>query len=141
MNQSSKDLYDFPEAGNDALILIAEDSVHVAKLYEMVLTMRGFKCKLVEDGEAAVEHVKKHAFDIIVMDLGLPKMDGIDATRNIRSNGFKGPIIACTAETDSQKLENAMQAGFDEVFNKSEDVEILVTKINQLLAKHNPASA
>ncbi len=97
-------------------ILLVEDNEVSLKLASALLTERGHAVELASHGAAAVERVKSEAYDLIFMDLYMPVMDGIEATRIIRQNeqgARHTPIIAMTAHTLESDRERCLEAGMD----------------------------
>lgn len=114
-------------------ILIVEDFDDSRKMIKFVLEDLGYDVLEAADGWSAVETVKKHAPDLIFMDMALPTIDGLSATRLIREieETAEVPIIALTAS--GQFLHNpALEAGCDDFVTKPLDIE----KIQPLLEKY-----
>jgi CheY-like chemotaxis protein len=91
---------------------------------------------LAENGAIAVEQVKHQAFDVILMDVQMPKMNGYDATKGIREmqgDRSKTPIIAMTANVLKEEVEACFNAGMDDFIGKPFDTEILIQKIHSLI--------
>jgi CheY-like chemotaxis protein len=116
-------------------ILIAEDYADIRLM--MKLLVRGYGYEVIEasDGYEAVEKVKKHHPDLILMDLSMPVMNGLTATEIIRSleDMDKIPIIAVTAYGNTYYTK-AMRAGCTEVLNKPLDFGSLEPFLSQYLA-------
>ena len=92
-------------------LLLAEDSPDNALLIERLLSPLGVSIDSVSDGEKAVEAVKSCDYDGILMDVQMPGMDGLEATRRIRKAGYTKPIIALTAHALPAEAERSIQAG------------------------------
>jgi signal transduction histidine kinase/CheY-like chemotaxis protein/streptogramin lyase len=103
-------------------ILVAEDSPVNQKLALAMLRKMGHQVTLAATGTSAVEAWKREAFDLILMDIQMPEMDGIEATRNIRAleqpGGTRTPIIAMTAHAMGGDRERCLQAGMDDHVTK-----------------------
>ena len=99
-------------------ILVAEDSPVNQKLALAVLRKMGHQVTLAATGTAAVETWKHEAFDLVLMDIQMPEMDGLEATRNIRAlerpGGARTPIIAMTAHAMGGDRERCLEAGMDD---------------------------
>ncbi|VXB12467.1 Histidine kinase [Flavobacterium sp. 9R] len=114
-------------------ILLVEDN----KMNRMVLqnSMQYFNCKVTEaeNGIEALELLKKNTYDIILMDIQMPEMDGIEATKIIR-NEFKlnTPIIALTANAFKTEIDNCKKAGMDDYVTKPFDEFLLIETIAKL---------
>ncbi|MCI4662666.1 MAG: response regulator [Neomegalonema sp.] len=90
-------------------ILLAEDTPANVTLYTAILTRAGHALDIAEDGRSAVTKGSNKAYDLILMDIGLPILTGIEATQELRAAGNQTPIIALTAE-DDVKSERACKA-------------------------------
>lgn len=114
-------------------ILLVEDN----KMNRMVLqnSMQYFNCEVTEaeNGLEALELLKKNTYDIILMDIQMPEMDGIEATKIIR-NEFKlnTPIIALTANAFKTEIDNCKKAGMDDYVTKPFDEYLLIETIAKL---------
>ena len=121
-------------------ILLAEDNKINQEIAKEYLMHIGLKVDIAENGQEAVERVKKDVYDLIIMDVQMPVMDGYEAARIIKSTeGLKKlPIIAMTANTAAKDKEKAMEAGMDDYITKPFDPEVLIKKIRFWL-NHNKA--
>jgi len=99
-------------------VLLVEDNLINVKIAEKILKRWDVKVDVALNGLIAVEKHKSNKYDIILMDLSMPVMDGYDATINIRSIDSSIPIIALTASTSYLSLEKAMQIGINEYITK-----------------------
>lgn len=119
----------------DRTILIVEDSDDGRYLMRLALEDLGYLIIEAENGVKAVEIAQAEHPDIILMDLGLPIMDGIVATQKIRaSEGLEGiPVIAVTAHQETDFRAGAKAAGFDAYVTKPIDFEFLSELIQGLL--------
>ena len=93
-------------------VLVAEDNIVNQKLIGKLLTKMGLEATIVENGEEAVNHASKFDYDVILMDLNMPVMDGFEATKTLLDNKYQAPIYALTAENDPTILQNCIDAGF-----------------------------
>jgi len=103
-------------------ILVVEDNPMNQHLIRELLEKRGIKVALAEDGEQAVERVRGESFDAVLMDIQMPVMDGLQATRIIRKGenpqGPRLPILAMTAHALSWDYEKSLEAGMDDHLTK-----------------------
>jgi CheY-like chemotaxis protein len=107
-------------------ILLAEDNPINAMLTRELLRRRGFQIKEVTNGEAAVKAVELERFDLLLTDIHMPGMDGIEATRAIRANEAKNfrepiPIVALTADALETGKRACQDAGMDGFLTKPVD--------------------
>jgi signal transduction histidine kinase len=102
-------------------VLVADDVPANRRLIEAILSHLGHRFAIVENGREAVEAVAREAFDLVLMDMQMPEMDGVEATRAIRAlPGAAGvtPIIAVTADAMSDQRRRFEAAGVDEILTK-----------------------
>jgi signal transduction histidine kinase/ActR/RegA family two-component response regulator len=123
-----------PEAGqnhlNNIRILVAEDSDDSRFLIKQVLSSLGTtNVVLALNGAEAVDKAFQMDFDLILMDLQMPIMDGYEAIRKLRSRGFKKPVLALTAHALPEEREKCLNAGFNDHLAKPANSKDLVAKI------------
>ncbi len=121
-----------PPGGTDRRtlqILVAEDTPVNRKLTKALLARRGWEAVAVEDGEAALGACSHTRFDLILMDVQMPGMDGLEATRRIRAReagtGRHTPVVALTAHAMAGDRERFLEAGMDDYLAKPVDAEEL----------------
>ncbi len=112
-------------------VLVVEDNVINQIVMEGLLKTFGHEPVLVDNGRDAVSLAESAGFDLILMDLHMPEMDGYETTREIRSTekGERTPIIAVTADALSGTKERCMDAGMDGYVTKPVDPDRLVSEI------------
>ncbi|UFS69305.1 response regulator [Geomonas sp. RF6] len=117
-------------------ILIAEDDAVLGHMIATLLSRREIPFRVVKDGEGAVAAWKEGGFDIILMDLQMPHVDGIDATKLIReeeaARGGHVTIIAMTAHALEKDREECLRAGMDDYVTKPIDFDEFIA----LLERH-----
>ena len=120
-------------------ILVAEDTLFNQKFIHRLLDRWGHKATIVENGLAALSAVSQDRFDIVLMDVQMPEMDGFEATEKIRkmeaSTGQHIPIIAMTAHAMKGDRERCLEAGMDDYVPKPISSETLLNAINALVAQ------
>ena len=113
-------------------VLVAEDHPLNRKLIVTFLTKLGAPVIEAENGKQAVEAVEKnHAINMIFMDIQMPIMDGIEASKHIRARGFAGIIVACTANNDEDDFELYRKSGMNDILVKPfkrDDIKTLIEK-------------
>jgi signal transduction histidine kinase/CheY-like chemotaxis protein len=117
-------------------ILVAEDSVDIQQVHRYLLTRAGCETVIAGDGQAAVELIRESAavpFDMVLMDVDLPKLDGVEATRAIRSLGYAGPMIALSATVDHSTLQKMIHAGCDATLPKPMQMHEFLELAHRLL--------
>lgn len=114
-------------------ILVAEDNLVNQKLIQKVIQRTGASVTLAGDGKQAVDFAAKQAFDLILMDLNMPVMDGIEATVQLRSTGCSTPIYALTAEYGQSEIETAIASGCSGHLKKPLEIEKFYAVLQQHL--------
>lgn len=99
-------------------VLVAEDAPDSQILVKAMLEKIGLSVQVVGDGLQAVEAVNEGTYDLILMDMQMPVMDGITALQKLREMGFGMPVIALTANTQSEDKMLCFEAGFDDFVGK-----------------------
>ena len=117
-------------------ILLAEDSLVNQRLAVGLLEKKGYQVDVVNDGQAALEAIRERDFDLILMDVQMPRMDGLEATGHIRKQeqetGEHIPIVAMTAHAMPEDRQRCLDAGMDEYVAKPIRSEALYSAIEQL---------
>src|SRR5438067_3733043 len=124
-----------------AIILVVEDNEEDWDMLSRRLQRRGYLVVRAADGREAVEMAAQQRPDLILMDVGLPVLDGLEATRRIRAHAQTQtiPIIALTAHAMSGDRDRALQAGCDDYHAKPVELPRLVAQMEALLAKEATA--
>jgi len=126
------------EASNDLSklnVLVAEDNRINQKLISTVLTKLGINAVIVENGQLAVDYVKKETVDLILMDCQMPVLDGYQATQQIRAMPEYAdlPIFALTADVDTRSKDKAMSLGFTKHLAKPINLEQLTLSLLEVI--------
>ncbi|CAN5424333.1 hypothetical protein BH10BDE1_BH10BDE1_04450 [soil metagenome] len=99
-------------------VLLVEDSPDNQFLVQQMLSKSGARLTMANDGAAGVAAALAHRFDVILMDIQMPIMDGHEAVRTLRSKGYSAPIVALTAHAMKEERERAVQSGFSHFLTK-----------------------
>jgi CheY-like chemotaxis protein len=119
-------------------ILLAEDNAVNQKLALRLLQQMGYRADVASNGLEAVESVERQAYDVVLMDVQMPELDGLDATRRICAQhpGGKRPrIVAMTANAMQGDREMCLAAGMDDYITKPIRVDQLVNALNNVTAR------
>ena len=114
-------------------ILLVEDNELNRDSLSRLLKRQGLEVIFAEDGEQGVKSALADQPDLVLMDIGLPLMDGFDATRAIRAQGGRMPVIALTAHALQSDQEKALAAGCDDFETKPVEFPRLMAKVKRLL--------
>jgi signal transduction histidine kinase/CheY-like chemotaxis protein/ligand-binding sensor domain-containing protein len=113
-------------------ILIAEDNPVNQKLTARVLSKLGYGCDIVMNGVEVLDAIKQNKFDVILMDVQMPEMDGLEATRIIRQQyGLKPIIVAMTANAMQGDREECLRAGMDDYVSKPVKFDALISVLER----------
>jgi two-component system sensor histidine kinase/response regulator len=118
-------------------VLLVEDDKTCRKLAVTILRKHGFEVTLAYDGKNAMDILNSVIFDLILMDINMPYMDGYETTVAIRAKGITTPIIAMTAFALSGDKEKCIQAGMDDYISKPIDLNELINKANLWINSKN----
>jgi two-component system, sensor histidine kinase len=110
-------------------VLVVEDSPDNQLLTQLYLVRAGAEVQFANDGEEAIEKASKNLYDLILMDIQMPHMDGYTATRVLRDRGYGGPIVALTGYAMREDAEKCMRAGCDGYLTKPFDRKTLVESV------------
>jgi CheY-like chemotaxis protein len=116
-------------------ILLVEDNEMNRDMLSRRLERKGFEVEMAVDGREGVEKARGGSYDLVLMDMSLPELDGWEATRQLRggSDPVRTPIIALTAHAMAGDREKALEAGCDDYDTKPIELDRLLGKINALL--------
>ncbi|MBE6791252.1 MAG: response regulator transcription factor [Ruminococcaceae bacterium] len=116
-------------------ILVAEDNQNSAKLMKIILNQAGYKVVTASNGIEALEIMDTKHIDLIVLDVMMPKMDGFEFTRQLRSSGNNTPIIMVTAKYQNEDKCEGFIAGTDDYMVKPVNETELLLRIKALLRR------
>lgn len=124
------------DSASNMLILLAEDDESHRKVTMLMLARLGYESDAVSNGREAILAVENNQYDLVLMDIVMPEMDGLKATREIRKLGQKGlKIVAITAYVFPGIREMCLEAGMDDCITKPvriKDLELALTAISKI---------
>lgn len=129
------------QSGTGVKVLVAEDEAINRMYIVSLLEARGISCVVAKNGREAIEAFARERFDVVLMDLGLPGIDGLNASREIRKCSPEGsrrvPIAALTAHDTEQDRVVARESGIDTFITKPFSEVSLVETVEALAAAGN----
>jgi DNA-binding response OmpR family regulator len=118
-------------------ILVVDDDVPLGKFLSRELKRRHFSVEIRQDGEAARDDIQKSIYDLVILDLNLPKMDGMAVLKQVRLSQPRLPILVLTARNHTQDLVSALEQGADDCLIKPFSFLELLARIRGLLRRNN----
>jgi DNA-binding response OmpR family regulator len=119
-------------------VLVVEDDEEIAQVLQRSLRMEGYEVKLAEDGVAALEESAVFEPDAVVLDLGLPRLDGVDVARRLRDDGDEVPILMLTARDALESRVEGLDVGADDYLVKPFERQELLARMRALLRRRPP---
>lgn len=117
-------------------LLLAEDEKRMAEALREIFRQEGYDVDIAEDGEAALKAVRSGIYDIIVMDVMLPKMNGFAVTAKIREDRIKTPILILTAKDDLDDKVMGLDSGADDYLTKPFMTKELLARMRALTRRN-----
>jgi len=121
-------------------ILIIEDDRDIARLLELHLHDGGYDVHLAPDGVTGLNHALAHAYDLIILDLMLPGMEGLDVCRHVRTKPNYTPILMLTAKSTELDRVLGLEVGADDYLTKPFSIRELLARVKALFRRHGRAS-
>jgi len=119
-------------------ILLVEDEHDIADLIKLNLEGEGYKVAHAKDGVEALQRNKEENFDLIIMDVMLPHVDGLTATENIRLSNTEVPILFLSARNTTQDRIAGLKKGGDDYLTKPFNLEELLLRVQKLIGRSVP---
>lgn len=116
-------------------ILVVEDEKNISTLISMALSQVGYKCESAFDGEMAADMIEQKRYDIILLDVMLPKIDGFELIEYIKD--YDIPVIFITAKSDVKDRVKGLNLGADDYITKPFDVAELQARVEAVLRRYN----
>ena len=113
-------------------ILIVEDEVSLSNAIKSILEHKGYFADAVYDGLSAIDYAKQFSYDLIILDVMLPKLDGFEVVRILRKDGLNVPILMLTARTTVRDKVTGLNYGADDYMTKPFNTEELLARVGAL---------
>jgi two-component system response regulator MprA len=120
---------------------VAEDDRAVRESVTRALELEGYVVTAVTEGIAALEAASRPDVDLLLLDLGMPNMDGLTVCRRLRSAGSRLPILVLTARTEVSDRVSGLDAGADDYLPKPFSLDELLARVRALLRRHTPSNS
>ena len=121
-------------------LFLVEDDLELAKMIEDFLTSESYQVQHTDNGLHAVEQISEAQPDLVILDIMLPGLDGVEVCRQIRANGFTNPVLMLTAKDDDFTEVSSLNTGADNYLNKPVRPHILLAHIKALLRRNQAPS-
>lgn len=121
-----------------AQILVVDDDERIAAAVRRALVYEGYDVSVVHDGHAALDHTRSRDPDLVVLDLMLPGIDGLEVCRRLRADGIRTAILMLTARTAVPERVDGLDAGADDYLVKPFAYPELLARVRTLLRRHEP---
>jgi DNA-binding response OmpR family regulator len=116
-------------------ILLAEDDVNLGNLLKEYLEIKGHTVALQRDGEEAISAQNQHPFDLLILDVMMPKKDGFTVAKEVRKSNEQVPIIFLTAKGDKEDKILGFEAGADDYLTKPFSMEELMLRVKAIMKR------
>jgi two-component system, OmpR family, response regulator MprA len=126
--------------GRDPRVLVVEDDEEIALVLQRSLRLEGYEVRIAGDGEAALDQSAAFNPDLVILDLGLPKLDGIEVARRLRS-ADDVPILMLTARDALESRVEGLDSGADDYLVKPFERQELLARLRALLRRRPPRGA
>jgi DNA-binding response OmpR family regulator len=123
--------------GRDPRVLVVEDDEEIAQVLQRSLRLEGYEVRVAVDGEAALDQSAAFNPDLVILDLGLPKLDGMEVARRLRS-ADDVPILMLTARDALESRVEGLDAGADDYLVKPFERQELLARLRALLRRRPP---
>ena len=122
-------------------LLLAEDTRDLYRAVSAVLTHEGYRVDSVYDGTSALEHIRQDTFDVIVLDIMMPGMNGLEVLAALRKLGIVTPVLLLTAKAEVDDRVAGLDAGADDYLTKPFAMKELLARIRTLTRRHQDYTA
>ncbi|MBL4655235.1 MAG: response regulator transcription factor [Bacteroidia bacterium] len=123
-----------------ARLLLVEDEEHLQEVIKLNLEMEGYYVKLADNGKSALDLYKQERFDLLILDVMLPEIDGFEVCEQIRLYDSEIPILFLTAKNTSEDRINGLKKGADDYLTKPFNLEELILRVRNLIKRGQPDS-
>jgi two-component system alkaline phosphatase synthesis response regulator PhoP len=123
-------------AQKKANILIVEDEENILELLQLNFELEGYDVTIAKDGPQAIKMIKAEFFDLVVLDIMLPEMDGLTVCETVRTQNIDVPILFLSARDSAQDRIDGLKKGGDDYLTKPFNLEELLLRVEKLVQKN-----
>ena len=120
-------------------ILIVDDENSIAEMVKLCLTKNGYFCHTANDGAVAADYIERNRYDLVLLDIMLPEIDGYDLIEYIKQ--YETPVIFVTAKASVENRVKGLRLGAEDYIVKPFDLEELVARVETVLRRYNKTEA
>ena len=113
-------------------VLIVEDEGHLAEALQQILVKNGFPADVVSDGVSGLDNAMTGIYDVVILDIMLPKMDGLEVLHRLRNENISTPVLLLTAKDEVNDKVKGLDLGADDYLTKPFAVEELLARLRAL---------
>ena len=113
-------------------VLIVEDEVALSRAVKKILEQHGYVSDVVYDGRSALEFASMTEYNLVILDVMIPGMDGFSVIKELRKRGVNTPILVLTARADTEDKVNGLNLGADDYMTKPFDIDELLARVGAL---------
>lgn len=117
-------------------LLLVEDEEHISEMLQLNLELEGYEVSLATTGPQAIKMVKAEYFDLVILDIMLPEMDGIAVCETIRMQNIEVPILFLSAKNSAADRIEGLRKGGDDYLSKPFNLEELLLRVSKLIVKN-----
>lgn len=122
-------------------VLVVDDEIRIARAIKQGLEQEGYAVDMAHDGEDGYNAAKADEYDVIVLDVMMPEMNGFEVTRKLRADGNMTPILILTAKDQSRDIVEGLDSGADDYLAKPFSFDVLTARVRALLRRPQEALA
>lgn len=116
-------------------ILLVEDEDHLLEAIKLNLELEGYKISTAKDGKKALKKAREERFDLIILDVMIPEIDGFEVAQSIRLDNVEVPIMFLTAKNTNEDRVNGLRRGADDYLVKPFNLEELILRVRNLIKR------
>lgn len=120
-------------------ILVVDDEPHLTDILYKSLKEEGYSVDIAQDGLEGIEYAKMNVYDVIILDIMLPGMDGIHILNSLRASGIGTPVLMLTAKDATEDKVKGLDTGADDYMTKPFELSELMARIRALLRRESPS--